>query len=62
MDKRSRDLLSHLLIRRLQHDCFPVAQKKKIDLELIINAVKGSKKIHNPAHMFFLLEVIHENT
>lgn len=61
MDKRSHDLLSHLLIRRLQHDCFPVAQKK-IDLELIINAVKENKKIHNPACTFFLLEVIHENT
>lgn len=58
MDKRSRDLSSHLLIRRLQHDCFPVAQKK---IELIINAVKGYKKIHNPACTFFLLEVIHEN-
>lgn len=61
MDKRSHDLLSHLLIRRLQHDCFPVAKKKKIDLELIINAVK-EYKIHNPAHTFFLLEVTHENT
>lgn len=60
MDKRSHDLLSHLLIRRLQQDCFPVA--KKIDLELIINAVKGYKKIHNPVHPFFLLQVIHKNT
>jgi len=60
MDKRSRDLWSHLLISRLEQDCFPVG--KKIDLESIINAVKGYKKIHNPAHPFFLLQVIHKNT